>query len=133
MPRDLKVTGSFENTSWDEDTVEEMDGGGKLTRAAVTQDFTGDVEGDGAVQWLMAYRADGTAHFVGLQRVRATIADRTGAFVLETVGEFDGKIASWTATVVPGSGTRDLSDLSGEGTFEAPMGSTAEFELNLNV
>jgi hypothetical protein len=53
--------------------------------------------------------------------------------VLETVGDVDGKIASWTATVVPGSGTRDLSDLSGEGTFAAPMGSTAEFEMHLNV
>jgi Protein of unknown function (DUF3224) len=133
MAEDLKVKGSFQNTSWDEDTVEEMDGGAKLTRASVTQDFTGDIEGDGAVQWLMAYRADGTAHFVGLQRVRATIADRTGTFVLETIGEFDGTTASWAATVVRGSGTRDLSDLSGEGTFEAPMGSTAEFELNLNV
>jgi hypothetical protein len=29
----------------------------------VTQDFTGDIEGDGAVQLLMAYRADGTAEF----------------------------------------------------------------------
>jgi len=133
MAEKLKVKGSFQNTSWNEETVEELEDGAKLTRASVTQDFTGDIEGDGAVQWLMAYRADGTAHFVGLQRVRATIAARTGTFVLETIGEFDGKTASWTATVVPGSGTRDLSDLSGKGTFEAPMGSTAEFELHLNV
>src|SRR6478672_12622500 len=133
MTERLKLKGSFQNTSWDEDTVEELDGGAKLTRASVTQDFRGDIEGDGAVQWLMAYRADGTAHFVGLQRVRATFAARSGTFVLETIGEFDGKTASWTATVVPESGTRELSDLSGEGTFEAPLGSTAEFELNLHV
>jgi hypothetical protein len=99
----------------------------------VTQEFTGDIEGDGAVQWLMAYRTDGTAHFVGLQRVHATIADHTGTFVLETIGEFDGTVASWNASVVAGSGTRDLKDLSGAGTFEAPMGSTAEFELNLDL
>lgn len=133
MAEKLKLKGSFQNTSWDEDTVEELDGGAKLTRASVTQDFTGDIEGDGAAQWLMAYRADGTAHFVGLQRVRATFAARSGTFVLETIGEFDGKTASWTATVVAESGTRELSDLSGEGTFEAPLGSTAEFELNLDV
>ena len=131
MTEHLKIKGSFQNTSWDEDTVEELGGGAKLTRASVKQDFSGDIEGDGAVQWLMAYRADGTAHFVGLQRVRATIAQRTGSFVLETIGEFDGKTASWTATVVPKSGTSDLNDLSGEGRFEAPMGSTAEFELDL--
>ena len=121
MAEKLKVKGSFQNTSWNEETVEELEDGAKLTRASVTQDFTGDIEGDGAVQWLMAYRADGTAHFVGLQRVRATIAARTGTFVLETIGEFDGKTASWTATVVPDSGTRELGELSGAGRFEAPM------------
>src|SRR5688500_11865439 len=99
------VTGSFENTSWDEDTVEELTDGAKLTRASVTQDFSGDVRGEGAAQWLMAYRRDGTAHFVGLQRVRGALGDRDGTFVLETIGEFDGAVASWTATVVPGSGT----------------------------
>jgi Protein of unknown function (DUF3224) len=133
MTEHMTIKGSFQNTSWDEDTVEELDDGAKLTRASVTQDFTGDIEGDGAVQWLMAHRADGTAHFVGLQRVRATIGARTGTFVLETIGEFDGKTASWTATVIPDSGTRELSNLSGEGTFQAPMGSTAEFELNLDL
>jgi len=133
MAEHLKINGSFQNTSWDEATVEELDGGAKLTRASVTQDFTGDIEGDGAVEWLMAYRPDGTAHFVGLQRVRATIAARTGTFILETIGEFDGETASWTATVVPESGTRDLADLSGKGSFEAPMGSTAEFEMSLEL
>ena len=69
-------------------------GGGKLTAPSVTQTFTGDVEGDGAVQWLMSYRKDGTADFVGLQRVRGSIGGRTGTFVMETIGEFDGKVAA---------------------------------------
>ena len=125
------ITGSFENTSWDEETIEELGDGAKLTKAAVTQTFTGDVEGDGAAQWLMSYRPDGTAHFVGLHRVRGTVNGRSGAFVLETIGEFDGKVASWTATVVPGSGTEQLDQLSGQGSFAAPMGSTATFEMNI--
>ena len=133
MADKLKLKGSFENTSWNEDTVEEIDGGAKLTRAAVTQDFSGDITGDGAAQWLMSYRADGTAHFVGLQRVTAKIADRSGTFVLETIGEFDGKKAAWTATVIPDAGSGDLGNLSGDGRFEAPMGSTADFELNLSI
>ena len=127
------LSGSFENTSWDEDTVEDLGDGAKLTRAAVTQDFSGDVRGEGAAQWLMAYRPDGTAHFVGLQRVRGSIADRDGTFMLETIGEFDGTVASWTATVVPGSATRGLDGLAGGGSFEAPMGSTATFEMEVEL
>jgi hypothetical protein len=128
-----KATGSFELASWDEDTYEEMDDGAKLTRASVTQTFSGDVAGEGAAQWLMAYRPDGTAHFVGLQSITGTIADRKGTVVLETIGDFDGKVAKWAATVVPGSASGDLEGLTGTGSFEAPMGSSASFDLDFTL
>jgi hypothetical protein len=124
-----KAKGEFELTGWDEDTYEELDGGAKLTRATVTQRFTGDLEGDGAVQWLMAYADDGTARFVGLQRVRGMLDDRKGAFVLEVEGTFDGALAKGTWTVVPGSGTGDLTGLEGTGGFEAPRGPKATWTL----
>lgn len=67
--------------------------------------------------------------FDGLQRVAGVIGDRKGSFVLETVGDFDGAEARWTATVIRGSGLGDLEDLTGSGSFRAPHGSTAEYEL----
>ena len=125
-----KAKGSFEVASWNEETYDEMSGGTKLTRAAVTQTFEGDVTGDGAVQWLMAYRPDGTTRFVGLQRVVGAIDGRRGSFVLETAGESDGKMATWQAAVVSGSGTLDLEGLTGHGTFGAPHGPRATYELD---
>ncbi|MFB3739598.1 MAG: DUF3224 domain-containing protein [Candidatus Velamenicoccus archaeovorus] len=122
--------GSFEVTSWDEQPYEELEGGGKLTRAAVTQRFEGDIEGEGAVQWLMAYRPDGTARYVGLQRITATIGGRSGSVVLETVGEYDGEEARSTWSVVPGSGTGGLEGLRGSGSGRAPHGSRSSFELD---
>ena len=122
--------GSFEVTSWNEDVYEELDGGCKLTRASVEQSFSGDIDGKGAVQWLMAYRSDGTAHFVGLQRVSASVGERSGSFVLETAGEFDGAVASGTWAVVPGSATAALAGLRGTGKFVAPHGPRASFELD---
>lgn len=124
-----KAKGSFELASWDEKTYEDLGGGAKLTRASVTQTFEGDIEGDGAVQWLMAYRRDGTARFVGLQRVSGSIGKRKGSFVLETTGDFDGKMATWEASVVPGSATGNLEGLAGRGTFGAPHGPKASFEV----
>jgi hypothetical protein len=96
----MKARGSFELASWQEETYEDLGGGVKLTRASVTQRFEGDVAGAGAVEWLMAYRDDGTARFVGLQRVTGSIGDRQGSFVLETIGEFDGRVATWKGSVV---------------------------------
>ncbi len=128
-----KATGGFELASWEEETYEELEGGGKLTRASVTQTFTGDIEGEGAVQWLMAYGKDGTAHFVGFQRVRGAIGDRKGSFVMETIGDFDGTVATWTCAVVSGSGTDELAGLTGKGTFGAPHGPKASFELEYQI
>jgi hypothetical protein len=127
------ATGSFEVKRWNETPYEELEEGAKLTRAEVEQSFTGDIAGDGAAQWLMSYRKDGTAHFVGLQLVTGVIGDRKGSFVLETVGDFDGTEARWTATVIRGSGTSDLEDLMGSGGFRAPHGSTAEYELEYQL
>lgn len=125
--------GTFELASWNEETYEERDDGAKLTRVSVTQKFTGDVAGDGAVEWLMCYRPDGTAHFVGLQRVRGTVGAKRGSFVLETTGEFDGQMAKWSASVVPGSASGELEGLEGRGTFGAPHGSEASFELDYDL
>jgi Protein of unknown function (DUF3224) len=128
-----KGKGSFELASWNEETYEELDEGAKLTRASVTQTFEGDITGDGAVQWLMAYRTDGTARSVGFQRVDGSIGGRRGTFVLETVGDFDGKSATWQATVVAGSGTGKLEGLTGQGTFGAQHGPKATFELDCRL
>jgi Protein of unknown function (DUF3224) len=126
------VNGGFKVASWTEDAYDERDGR-KLTRASVTQRFEGDIAGEGSAEWLMAYQPDGTARFVGLQLVDGELAGRRGTFVLETSGEFDGGMARWEASVVPGSPTGELSDLTGRGRFEAPHGSQASYELELEL
>jgi hypothetical protein len=125
--------GQFELASWNEDTYEELGSGGKLTRARVTQQFSGDVTGKGAVEWLMCYRADGTARFLGWQQVDGAVAGTDGSFVLETEGEFDGGTAVGRWTIVPGSGTGRLAGLTGTGQFEAPHGPTATFTLDYEL
>src|ERR1700688_1442408 len=124
------ATGKFKIQSFDEQTSAEIEGGGKLTRASVTQAFSGDIEGDGAVEWLMCYRADKTADFVGLQRVSGQLGRRAGSFVLKTAGTFDGEQAKGDWSVVSGSGTGDLRGLSGIGGVTAPHGLEASVTLD---
>lgn len=125
--------GSFTVASWDESPYEERPDGAKLTSASVKQRFEGDVEGEGDARWLMSYRPDGTARFVGLHRVSGAVGGRSGSFVLETSGDFDGQMAKWSASVIPGSGTDELEGLTGAGEFEAPMGSAASFTLEYDA
>lgn len=89
----------------------------KTTVASDRATITGDIEGEVADRWLMSYAADGTARFVGLTRVTGTVAGRTGTFVLQHTGRFDAEGLNTDFTVVPGSGTGELSGISGAGSF----------------
>ena len=126
-----QATGGFEVRGWDEQPWDEPAEGGKLTRAEVTIEYTGDVDATATIQWLMAYAPDSTARYVGLQRMTGTVAGRPGTFVLESSGDFAGGVARGVLIVVPGSGTGELAGLTGQGTFEAPQGSSGTYRLDL--
>ena len=125
-----KAQGTFQVTEWDEKPYHE-DTSGKLSLAVVAQAFSGTVSGRGDSRWLMAYRPDGTARFVGLQRVEGEVEGRRGSFVLETIGDFDGKTASWKAAVVEGTADGELKGMRGSGRFGAEHGPEATYELDL--
>ena len=80
------AAGGFEVTAWNEETYQELADGAKLTRATVSETFTGDIVGEGIFEWLMCYRPDGTAHFVGFLRIAGSLRGRPGSFVIESIG-----------------------------------------------
>ncbi|MGZ5305956.1 MAG: DUF3224 domain-containing protein [Actinomycetota bacterium] len=127
------ATGEFTVASWNEDTYKELEGGAKLTRASVTGSLTGDIVGTSETEWLMVYRPDGTANYVGLQRVDGSLGVNNGSFVVESNGVFNGGEAKGTWSVVAGSGTGDLAELTGEGTFNAPLGEKATISLDYSI
>jgi hypothetical protein len=122
--------GTFEIKGWEESAYEELAGDAKLTRASVAQAFTGDLEGEGSVEWLMCYREDKTADFVGLQRFVGRLGERSGSFVMQTRGTFDGTEARGRLEVVERSGTEELAGITGSGAFAAPIGPKASVELD---
>jgi len=120
----------FAIKSWDEKPFSEGDGLPRLTRAGVTKTFTGDIEGESLLEYLMMYRSDGSATFVGLERISARIGDRSGTFVLQRTGRFEDGLAKETYVVVAGSGTGGLAGLEGEGNSAVGHGMEHPFELN---
>lgn len=57
---------------------DEPDHGPALTRIHVEESFSGDITGDGGVEFLQAARADGSASFVGIERVTGEPAGGAG-------------------------------------------------------
>jgi hypothetical protein len=128
-----KARGSFEVSSGTEDPFDELEGGIKLTQASGSQEFSGDISGEGAVHWLMLYRADKTAHFVGLQRITGSIGGRTGAFVAAAEGDHDGTGSTITFSIIPDSGTGELRGITGDGSLVAKGGPKGTYELDYTL
>ena len=122
--------GRFAIKNWDEKPYSEGDGVPKLTKASVEKTFTGDLEGQGHVEYLMMYRSDGTATFVGLERITGRIGGKTGTFVLQRIGVFENGEAKENYSVVPGSATGELTGLKGQGDSAVGHGMEHPFELS---
>jgi uncharacterized protein DUF3224 len=120
----------FAIKNWDETAYSEGEDLPKLTRASVTKTFTGEIEGEGHVEYLMMYRSDGSATFVGLERVIGRIGAKNGTFVLQRTGVFEGGQAKESYSVVPGSATGQLRGLRGEGSSAVGHGSEHPFTLD---
>jgi hypothetical protein len=104
--------------------------GPALTRIHVEESFSGDISGDGMVEFLQAARPDGSASFVGIERVTGTVGGRRGTFLLQDAGTVKDNIVSGDWFVIPGSGTGGLTGLRGEGGFRANLGEGAQVHLD---
>jgi hypothetical protein len=127
------ASGTFDITGGSEDAYREGDGEVRLTRARGEQRFSGDIQGDGSVEWLMCYEPSGDARFVGLQRIEGRLGERRGSLVIEASGNHHGGRSKGSWRVIPGSGTGQLAGISGEGGFEAPGGPTASYRLDYEI
>lgn len=125
--------GTFKITSWDENTYFESEGGPKLTRAEITQDYEGTLEGEASLQYLMVYRPDGGVGFTGVERFSGSVGGKPGSFVMVHSGKFEAGTASSKWCIVSGSGTGKLEGMQGSGSFSAEHGGTAEYKVKYHL
>ena len=125
-----RATGRIEVKTYEPQPYDEIDGGPNLVEIHVTETFSGDIEGDGAVRFLQAVREDTSASFVGIERVSGSIAGKEGSFLLQDAGTLEGNTVKGDWFVIPGSGTGELGGLRGDGGFEAELGQHASITLD---
>ncbi len=128
------AAGTFEIDSWEEEPYDEREGA-RLTRTRLTKTFSGDVEGESTAELLMAYAAEeGSAAYVGFERVVGRIHGCSGSFVLHHTASSDGSRGEPSATwsVVPGLGTGELRSLRGEARIINEPDGGHSFTLDYN-
>ena len=91
------------------------DGGGPFSRLFLDKQFHGDLAGTSKGHMLGAETAvQGSAGYVALELVTGTLNGRRGSFVLQHSGHMTGGVMALTVTVVPDSGTDQLTGLAGK-------------------
>jgi hypothetical protein len=125
-----RATGRTEVKSFVPTTFDEAPGGPTLVEVQLVETFSGDVEGEGTGRAIQAARKDGSATFVGVERVRGSIGGRQGTFLLQVAGTVVGQEMHAEWFVVPGSGTGELRGLRGDGGFKAEPGKQGEIWLD---
>lgn len=116
--------------SYEPAVYEQPADGPVLSRIHVEEGFEGDIQGEGVVEFLQSANADGSASFVGIERVTGSLGGRQGTFLLQDAGTVEGDQVSGRWFVVPGSGTGELTGLRGEGGFDAKLGEGAQARLD---
>jgi hypothetical protein len=113
-----RVVIPFDVTGWDQSTQESDGDGPKHSRATVKKEYRGDLEGESTASLLMC-QADPSnlaagAGYVASEVVTGTLGGRAGTFVIQHwgLGGADGNRTG--GHIVPGSGTGDLTGITGQ-------------------
>ena len=108
-----RATGTFEVKLTPQPTGDAAEGA-SLGRMTLDKQFRGDLEGTSKGEMLSALtNVKGSAGYVGLERVTGALQGRRGTFVLQHSGTMTRGAPQLVITVVPDSGTGDLTGLAG--------------------
>jgi hypothetical protein len=126
MSRHIEAT--FEIAKWDETPFEDGNEATKLTEALVSKRYDGDIKGTSTTKWLLAYAPDKSALYVGVEHIAGTIGGMEGSLVLLHDGTFKDGVASADLRIA--SGTGDLTNAGGTGSFRADPAGTLTLDLD---
>ncbi len=105
--------GTFDLKSVPQEPYDNADGI-SIGRVSITKVFVGDIAGTSTLEMIGARTAvKGSAGYVAIERVTASVGGKSGSFVLQHSGTMNRGEASLAVTVVPDSGTGELTGIAG--------------------
>jgi hypothetical protein len=96
-------------------TAQASDGDARLGRLTIDKQFQGDLEATSKGEMLTgSTQVKGSAGYVAMELVTGKLNGRSGSFILQHTGTMDRGNPSLSVTVVPDSGTDELTGLTGK-------------------
>ena len=107
------ATGSFE-VNLVPQSLANADAGPLMGRLSINKTFSGDLQATSKGEMLSAGTAvKGSAGYVAMECVTGTLHGKSGSFVLQHSGTMNRGAPQLTVSVVPDSGTEELTGLTG--------------------
>ena len=99
-------------------------GDATVGRMSIDKQYHGDLDGSGLGQMLtgMAAEVKDSGAYVAIERVRGTLQGRTGSFAVHHRGVMTRGAQDLVITVIPDSGTGELTGITGTMTIDIREG-----------
>jgi hypothetical protein len=106
-----------------------------IGRYSIVKQYHGDLDATAKGEMISAGDpSSGNAGYVAIEQVTGTLSGHTGSFALQHLGVMEGGSYKLTVSVVPGSGTGQLTGLAGTLTIIIAAGKHSySFEYSLPV
>jgi hypothetical protein len=135
----MLIKGTHVPRKWDEKPYDVFENRMKSTKASVEFASAGDFEGTAHAEYLMFYKSfdpkdphKAVAQYVGLFKLDGKLKGKAGTFVMTVSGGYESGLAQSKLSIIPGSGTGELSKISGSGSDRSdPSG--GKWDLDVTV
>lgn len=125
MPNHAKGSFTIDNT--EESPVDWT--GGSIKRARWSKTFSGDLTGTSEIEFLMGTIETGSMVYVGVERYDCELDGRKGTFVVMHSSTMLGSDYEMTIKIVPGSGTGELTGISGQAQITPDHDLLLDYEI----
>ena len=123
--------GKFKITAWSEQPCQEIASGKTFSRSSVKHIYSGDLNGESAVEYIIYYISETESKFVGLEFFKGSLNGRTGTLVLQHAGTMKDGVSTSSWAVLRASGTGGLGDIDGKGRYKTLNHEEAAYEFTV--
>jgi hypothetical protein len=132
-PSMSRATGTFDVKLTPAPAAESAEGA-TLGRMSIDKQFHGDIDGTSTGEMLTAMsKVEGSGVYVAVERVSATLKGRKGTFALHHTGVMTRGTPQLSITVVPDSGTGDLTGISGTMSIDIAADGTHSYTFDYSL
>jgi len=127
-----KTDSTFKIKKWEETPIIKTEVSPKLSRADVIMKYSGDIDGESNIIYLITDITDLKATIIGIEHFLGKINGHEGSFLIEQDGTYEEGVFKASGVVIPGSGSGGLEGLEGESQYSMKQGKVT-FKFNYKL